>query len=208
MRPQSSIFQFFNISIFKLFPHFRTTLLLVFLLFPPVAGSGLGVGMQQAAAQEAQLIPLRADELVQYQRAKDTGRSVGDLFRRYGMKRTRASNYLSDTDTRRIWHHRVQADSAYQASMPLYRLFRPATEASLAVIDDQGGSHTTQYVFWNKAYYHRLSRALRRMGFTMTQSTTETNVLEMRNPDVPVAVDFIIWPDRYVMQTYARPTGE
>lgn len=157
-----------------------------------------------AAAQSVPELQITAQDIVQYQRAKASGRDVGSYFQRFGLKRTRALSYLSADDPRQVWFHHITADTAWTADKPLYRLFRRKDNASMAIIDDRSNAHSVQYVFWNKAYYRRLSQGLRQMGYTMTQDAEGSNVLRFRHPDQSVCVDITIWPDVYLVETTVK----
>lgn len=152
-------------------------------------------------AQTGGVVNMTVAECLQYQRMKRTRGDAIAPFRKYGFVRIRATNYLAENDTRRLWGYHVHANTEYNAdSQPLYRIYKPAGLSSFAVIDHTEGRGTCQYVFWAKRYYRRFAADLRRMGFVMRNSSRQTNVLEFRKEGVDVGVDFIIWEDIYVME--------
>ena len=157
------------------------------------------------SAQNPQEVLLSVTDLLQYERAKQKGGEPSSPFRRYEMKRIRASKVLEDGDKRHIWGYHVHANLEYdKSSEPLYKLFKRGDMGSLAVIDDYTDGHRqSDVIFWGKRYYRRFSHDLRRMGFSLRNSQTQSNVLEFRKEGVSVGVDMIIWPEVYIMQVKA-----
>lgn len=158
-------------------------------------------------AQSERDLSLPVIDLLQYQRAKAKRKEPPVPFRKYGMKRIRAAKVLSDDDSRRIWGYQVGANTEYdKEKQPLYRLFRRNTTVSMAVIDrpsEEDGS--CLLVFWNKKYYRRYASELQRMGFTLRNSSRQTNILEFRKEGVSVGVDVTIWPDIYLLEVVTLP---
>lgn len=156
-------------------------------------------------AQNPQEVLLSVTDLLQYERAKQKGGEPSSPFRRYDMKRIRASKVLEDGDKRHIWGYHVHANLEYdKSSEPLYKLFKRGNMGSLAVIDDfTDGHRQCDVIFWGKRYYRRFSHDLRRMGFSLRNSQSQSNVLEFRKEGVSIGVDMIIWPEVYIMQVKA-----
>ena len=95
-----------------------------------------------ARAQSQPELSVPIIDLLQYQRAKQKRREPPVPFRRYQMKRIRASKVLSDDDPRRIWGYHVGANGEYdKAQQPLYRLFKRKGGSSLAIVDRPDGPH-------------------------------------------------------------------
>ena len=155
-----------------------------------------------ARAQSQPELSVPIIDLLQYQRAKQKRREPPVPFRRYQMKRIRASKVLSDDDPRRIWGYHVGANGEYdKAQQPLYRLFKRKGGSSLAIVDSPDGPEgTCQVVFWNKQYYLRWATELRRMGFTVAVSSRQNNILEFRKDGLTVGINVTIWPDIYLLE--------
>lgn len=159
-----------------------------------------GISAQPNYGQEA-LVSMA--DMLRYQYAKSGKGKVPVVapFKKFGMRHIRASKVLEEGDERTLWGYRVGANMEYDKSrQPLYRLFKKNDFASLAVIDySANGSNKCELVFWGKKYYRRFAHELRRMGFGIRNSSTQTNVLEFRKKDTDVGVDVTIWPDIYIM---------
>lgn len=142
-------------------------------------------------------------EMLQYQRAKSKDNGANAPFKKYGMKRIKASKVLSDDDPRRIWGFHLHANLEYDKQRePLYKLFKRSDFGSMAVIDYFSPDELKcELVFWGKKYYRRFAHELRRMGFEIRNSRSQTNMLEFRKEGVSVGVNAIIWPDIYILQT-------
>ena len=149
-------------------------------------------------AQYGNYVQLTAVELLQYQLQKTRKQLATPPFRRYGLRRIRASKYLDDSDPRHIWGWHLQPNEQYEASEPLYKLFQKGDLSSLGIIDTQGAG--IEVVFWDKTYYRRFSQQLRNIGFTLSNSPAATNVLQFRKPDTTVRVDVTIWADIYIFK--------
>lgn len=158
-----------------------------------------------ASAQKEQEALVSIVDLLQYERAKQKGGEPTSPFRRYDMKRIRASKVLEEGDSRHLWGYHVKANLEYDKdSQPLFRIFKRANMGSIAVIDYLGaGQRKSEVIFWGKRYYRRFAHDLRRMGFEISNNHTQSNVLEFRKEGVSVGVDMIIWPEIYIMQVYS-----
>lgn len=146
-------------------------------------------------------VPLSAMELLQYQRTKVNGRGGVPPFNKYQFRRIRANKFISEKDSLQIWGYHIHANLEYDKDRePLYRLFKKEDMKAMAVIDHLSGQRKScDVIFWHKQIYRRYATQLRRAGFVLRQSTTKTNVLEFRKPDVSVGVDVEIWHDIYIM---------
>ncbi len=123
-------------------------------------------------------------------------------FKRYGLRRIRASKFLADNDSRHIWGWHLQADETFDADREeLYKLFKRADLSSMGIIDVQDGG--VEVVFWDKQYYRRFSQELKKIGFVCSDSRRATNILEFRKPESSILVDFTIWPNIYIMYVYS-----
>lgn len=149
-------------------------------------------------AQYGNYVQLTAVELLQYQLQKTRKQPATPPFRRYGLRRIRASKYLDDSDPRHIWGWHLQPNEQYEASESLYKLFQKGDLSSLGIIDTQGAG--IEVVFWDKTYYRRFSQQLRNIGFILSNSPAATNVLQFRKPDTTVRVDVTIWADIYIFK--------
>ena len=158
-----------------------------------------------ASAQKEQEALVSVVDLLQYERAKQNGGEPTAPFRRYDMKRIRASRVLEEGDSRHLWGYHVKANLEYDKdTQPLFRIFKRANMGSIAVIDYLGdGQRKCEVIFWGKRYYRRFAHDLRRMGFDIKNSLDQTNVLEFRKEGVSVGVDMIIWPEIYIMRIHS-----
>lgn len=156
----------------------------------------------QLSAQSHSEVNISVKELLQYQRVKAKFGEANAPFRKFGFKRIEAHRVLGDDYGKvRLWGYHVSANLEYDKnSQPLYRLFRRADMGSMAVIDHVKGDTTTcRLVFWGKKYYRRIANELRRLGFVMQASKTQSNCLEFRKEDISICVDVIIWGDIYIV---------
>lgn len=155
-----------------------------------------------AVAQKEQEALVSMVDLLQYERAKQKGGEPTAPFRRYDMKRIRASKVLEDGDPRHLWGYHVKANLDFdKSSQPLYKIFKRADMGSIAVIDYMGEeARRCELIFWGKRYYRRFAHDLRRMGFALRNSSQHTNVLEFRKEGVSVGVDITIWPEVYILE--------
>ena len=148
-------------------------------------------------------------EMLQYQRQKGRAAEQGRLgelqvqpFKKLGFKRIHAKTVLDADDPRHVWGFHVHANREFnKEQQALYRLFKKGDWGSMVVIDYfAANDNKCELVFWGKKYYRRFATELRRMGFQITTSSTQPNVLEFRKPDTSVGVDVVIWPEIYIMQ--------
>ena len=147
-------------------------------------------------AQYGNYVQLSALDLLQYQMQKNRKQMTTPPFRRYGMRRIRASKIMEDNDPRQIWGWQIHPNENYQTSEPLYKLFQRNNLTAMAVVDTKEGK--TEIIFWDKLYYRRFAQQLRTIGFVMRNTPRATNILEFRKLDVSVTVDVEIWSDIYL----------
>lgn len=159
----------------------------------PAAAQGITPGSQEAL--------ISMSDMLRYQRGKNVGKTPPAPFKKYDMRHIRASKVLNEGDSRTLWGYRVGANLEYdKEKQPLYRLFKKKDFGSVAVIDyPQESGNKCELIFWGKKYYRRFAHDLRRMGFDLRNSKSQTNVLEFRRKDTDVGVDVTIWPDIYIM---------
>ena len=153
-------------------------------------------------AQNDQEALVSVVDLLQYERTKQKGGEPASPFRRYDMKRIKASKVLEEGDSRHLWGYHVKANLEYDKdSQPLFRIFKRVNMGSIAVIDYLGkNQRKCEVIFWGKRYYRRFAHDLRRMGFEISNSRVQSNILEFRKEGVSVGVDMIVWPEIYIMR--------
>lgn len=169
----------------------------------------VGLVVARAYGQGYNEVLVHMPEMVQYQKQKARASEQGRLselqvqpFKKMGFKRIHAKAALDADDPRHVWGYHVHANREFDKdNQALYRLFKKGDWGSMVVIDYfAANDNKCELVFWGKKYYRRFATELRRMGFGIKNSSTQTNVLEFRKPDTTIGIDVVVWPEIYIMQ--------
>ena len=167
----------------------------------------LSVGWSYGQSYQETLVHM--PELLQYQRQKQRAAEQDRLlefsaqpFKKLGFKRIHAKAVLADNDPRHVWGYHVNGNREFDKEhQPFHQLFRRGDWGSMVVVDHfSADNYPCELIFWGKKYYRRFAAELRRMGFVLRNSTTQSNILEFRKPETSIGVDVIIWPEIYILQ--------